>query len=88
MALVKFTHNRAGYREVMKSASMRADLQARADRVRATAEALLPDEPGRDPYLLADTNVGRNRAGATIIGVPMRLEVERRILGQAIDAAR
>lgn len=82
----RFKHNRAGYRAVMRSAETRSMLQARADNVRRAAEGQLP--AGTDVYLLADTTVGTNRAGATIIGVPMRLEQAHRILGSAIDAAR
>lgn len=85
MALEKFVYSSAGYIEIMKSSGVRSDLQSRAERVRAHAEAELV---GEDVQLIADTTVGRTRAGATVIGVPMRLEVERRILGRAIDAAR
>jgi hypothetical protein len=83
-ALEKFTHNRAGYRAVMRSAGVRNMLLGKAEAVRAAAERDVP----ADVYLLADTTVGTNRAGATVIGVPMRLERERRVLGSAIDAAR
>lgn len=86
MTLKSFRHNRAGYRAVMRSKSVQQDLQRRADRVRAAAESQLPAGSGVE--LLADTTVGRNRAGGTVLGVPMRLEVAQRILGSAIDAAR
>lgn len=85
-----FKHNRAGYRAVLRSDGVRADLQARADRVRSVVEGQLPAESdgGRPVFILADTTVGRNRAGATVLGVPMRIEADERLLGRAIDAAR
>lgn len=80
----KFVHNRGGYRAVLRSDPVRSMLQRKADAVRQAAAGQVPP----DVYLLADTTVGINRAGATVIGVPMRLERERRVLGSAIDAAR
>lgn len=80
----RYKHNVAGYHALMRSDGVRDMLQGRADQVRQAAEGQVP----ADVYLLADTTRGRNRAGATIIGVPMRLEKRHRILGSAIDAAR
>lgn len=83
----RFKHNRAGYLAVLKSSGVEADLGRRAQRVRAAAQSQIPaDEDGIE--LIADTQVGKTRAGATVIGIPMRLEVDHRILGRAIDAAR
>lgn len=84
--LTKYTHKYAGYKAVMRSGGCRAMLQAKAEAVQAAAEAQLPADS--EIYILADTTIGATRAGATIIGVPMRLEQDRRILGSAIDAAR
>lgn len=81
-----FKWNRRGYLGVLQSPGVEAMLQGRADQVKAAAEADLP--PGSDIYILADTTQGRTRVGATVIGVPMRLEKSKRILGRAIDAAR
>lgn len=85
--LEKFRHNSKGFRAVMRSGAMEAELQARANKVKAAAAAGLSDD-GDDVELIADTQVGKNRAGATVIGVPMRIEAARRVLGRAIDAAR
>jgi hypothetical protein len=82
---VRFKHNPAGYRAVLRSEAVRVDLDTRAQRVKAAADAELSDPRIR---IVADTTVGRNRAGATIIGVPLRIERSRRVLGRAIDAAR
>lgn len=82
----RFVHNRAGYRAVLRSPGTAKMLQVRAEAVRRAAESQLPADT--DIYLLADTTTGQNRAGATVIGVPMRLERLRRVLGSAIDAAR
>jgi hypothetical protein len=82
----RFKFDPAGYRAVLRSSEVEADLRRRAQRVKASAEGtgLLPSTI----FLLADTTKGKNRVGATVIGVPMRLEVAHRILGRAIDTAR
>jgi len=80
----RFEFSRAGYRAILRSDGVRDMLQDKADAVRQAAERHVPD----GVYLIADTNVGANRAGATVIGVPMRLEQAKRVLGSAIDAAR
>ncbi len=82
--LKSYKHRRPGYIVVMKSAEVRDHLLGRALDVRRAAEEKLPH--GLD--LVADTTEGRTRAGATVLGVPMRLEVAHRILGSSIDAAR
>jgi hypothetical protein len=85
-----FKHIPSGYRAVLRSAEVRADLQRRADNVARVARTRLAGlgNDGSGVRLIADTNVGRNRAGATVLGVPMRLERKYRILGSAIDAGR
>lgn len=82
---VRFKHRSAGYRAILRSDTVRADLQTRADRVKTAAETQLA---GDGVTIIADTTVGRGRAGGTVIGVPMRIEARKRVLGRAIDAAR
>lgn len=90
---VRFEHSSAGYLEVMKSGGVEQDLQRRADRVKGAAE---PQYSGEDTHgttpveVIADTYVGKARSGATVIAIHPRslaIEMERRILGGAIDAA-
>lgn len=85
----RFKHSWPGYRQVLRSAEVRADMQRRATAVANQARGRLPaGNKGSHITILADTAVGRNRAGATVIGVPMHLERKHRILGSSIDAAR
>lgn len=77
----KFKISSPGARALMRSDGVRADLQRRAENVSRAAEA------SSGIMLTADTYIGKNRAGATVIGVPMPIEQDRRILGGAIDAA-
>jgi len=86
----RFDHSWPGYRAVLRSAAVRADLQARADAIAQVARTRVAatGNEGSHVTILADTTVGRNRAGATVIGVPMHLERKHRILGSAIDAGR
>ncbi len=90
MNVERFRHSWPGYRDVLRSGGVQADLQRRADAVAAMARRRLDalGNEGSHVRLIADTNVGRNRAGATVIGVPMRLEKRYRILGSAMDAGR
>jgi hypothetical protein len=83
----RFVHNSAGFRAVLRSDEVRGDLQRRADAVAHVVRNRLPPA-GRPIRIVADTTKGRNRVGATVLGVPMRLEKKYRILGSAIDAAR
>ena len=85
MALERLKLNSPGLRSILRGPEVVAMLQGKADRVKAAAEAQLAAD---GIYIIADTQVGRNRAGATVIGVPMRIEADRRVLGRAIDAAR
>lgn len=80
----RFRHSSKGYRAILLSDGVREDLQARADRVKRAAAGSVPG----DVELIADTQAGQNRVGATVIGVPMRIEPRRRVLGSAIDAAK
>lgn len=85
MTLERFKLNSPGLRSILRGPEVRGMLQGKADRVKAAADAQMGGE-GVD--IIADTYVGRSRAGATVIGVPMRIEADRRVLGRAIDAAR
>lgn len=81
---VWFKRDRKGFAEVLKSDGVRQDLESRADRVRSKAQASVADE---GVEVRSDSYVGRSRAGATVWGVPMRIEMDERTLGSAIDAA-
>lgn len=83
-AIERYVYSSAGMREILKSGGVAADLGRRAGAVAASARAAAPS----DVRITVLTNTGRVRAGATVIGVPMRLEARSRILGRAIDAAR
>jgi hypothetical protein len=85
-----FRHDSNGYRAVLRSAEVRADLQRRADNVARAARGRLSGvgNEGSGVHLIADSFIGRNRAGATVIGMPMRLERKYRILGSSVDAGR
>ncbi|MEM9134281.1 MAG: hypothetical protein AAGE88_18175 [Actinomycetota bacterium] len=82
--LIRFTYSPKGYRDILRSEAVRRIVLAKAERV---ADAARPEVPG-GWWIRADSYTGRNRAGATVMGVPMRLERKRRILGRAMDAAR
>lgn len=85
--LTRFNLHRRGAVALMRSDGVRNDLEARARRVKAQADAELAGLDAPYPATVADTTVGATRAGATVLGVPMPLERSRRILGQALDAA-
>jgi len=84
---VKFVMRSAGAREVLRSPGVRADLRARAQRVKAVADAELATLDAPYPAVRVISDTGPGRAGATVTGVPLPLEHSRRILGGAIDAA-
>jgi hypothetical protein len=87
--LERFRLTSRGMGALLKSDGVRDDLQARAERVaravRSRTEGVLEHGPGG---IVADSYVGRRRAGATVIGVPMEVETASRPLGSSIDAAR
>jgi hypothetical protein len=92
----RFRINSRGARALLRSPGVRAELQRRADSVKAVAEpqfqAATADSHVPDPVrVIADTYTGSSRAGATVIAIhpsSLRIERDRRILGGAIDAAR
>lgn len=89
LGIAKFKHNPDGFRAVLRSGEVQADMGRRAQNVARQARGRMPtDERSRGIKLIADTHMGRNRAGATVIGVPMWMEKRHRILGASIDAAR
>jgi hypothetical protein len=85
----RFVPDRTGIARLLMLPGVREDLQFRAmrvaDRVRQTASGVLDGGP---EGIVADGYVGRTRVGATVIGVPMHIEVRTRALGSALDAAR
>lgn len=89
MALERLRLDSRGMQALLQSDGVRADLETRAGRVaaaaRARGEGVLDHGDGG---IVADSYTGRSRAGATVIGVPMRDERRDRVLGGAIDAAR
>lgn len=83
MASLRIKFNSAGFRKLMSSPEMVADLQDRGDRIAAAA--------GGQPDFEADAGVGRDRAHAfvrTATAEGRRLEAEDRALTRAIDAGR
>lgn len=92
MAVIEFRYSSAGYREVLRSDGVRADLQRRADQVAAVAGPQFAEEDvWGDPVRVETSSyVGANRASASVAAIhpaAMAIEKERRILGGAIDAA-
>jgi hypothetical protein len=79
--LERFQIDSNGAKAVLRSEGVRDDLQRRANQVKAAAQGHTRRE------LIADSYVGRGRAGATVIGVSETEEARERILGSAIDAA-
>lgn len=87
--LVRFRLLSDGARAVLRSDSVRADLERRAIRVAQAARGRAPGVFSRaSGGIVADSYTGSGRAGATVIGVPIDYEQENRTLGGAIDAAR
>lgn len=88
MGVVDFRLTSAGTKDLLRSDGVRQDLQQRAERVaqrvRGTVRGVL--DHGEEG-IVADSYTGRNRVGATVIGVPMEEETRTRALGSAIDAA-
>lgn len=85
MALERFKINSSGAKAILRSKGVQRDLERRANKVKAAAEAQLTDLD--DWEVIADVQVGRTRAGALISGVPTNVEADRRILGSALDSA-
>lgn len=92
MARVRFRHSSAGFRAVMRSNGVRADLERRAEQIAAVAGPQFADEDLSGEPVTMDTSsyVGTNRASASVAAVhpaAMVIEQRKRILGGAIDAA-
>lgn len=87
VGLVRFRFDSADAKAILRSQRVRADLHARALRVKAAADAALAALEGPYPPLKVTSDIGPGRAGATVTGIPMPLERSRRILGGAVDAA-
>ncbi len=86
-ALERFQLNSRGMGELLRSKGVRDLLQSKANKVADAVKADMANEDG-DWRVFADTQIGKTRAGATVHGVPMRVEADRRVLGRALDAAR
>ncbi len=86
MALERFRLDSGGARHLLRSPQVQAMLAGKARRVEAAVAAQVTDLD--DWEVISDVQVGRNRAGALVSGVPIHIEAERRILGSALDAAR
>lgn len=97
MARIRFVRNPVGMVEILLSAEVKADLQHRADAVRAAAEAdaawdqLVSGEPGDEtiPYRVRVERSG-DRNVARVSGdhpAALNVEAKHRVLGRAIDAA-
>lgn len=92
----RFRLSSRGAKALLRSPGVRADLQRRADAVKAACEGewqqATADSHTPEPVrVVADTYTGTGRAGATVIAIhpsSLRIERDRRILGGAIDAAR
>lgn len=89
---VRFQRNSRGFDALLKSSGVRADLQRRGDAVKRAAEPQYSgrDLRGTDVQVIADTYVGKTRAGATVIAIhPAAMAIERkhRVLGSSMDAA-
>lgn len=80
---VRIKLNSPAFRELMSSAAMQAELEARAERIATAA--------GGEPDFETNVTVGRDRAHAfvkTANNEGRRAEAEHRALTRAIDAGR
>ncbi|MGP4114660.1 hypothetical protein ACTWP5_27590 [Streptomyces sp. 4N509B] len=89
-ASVRIEIDYAGIGRLAKGDELRADLQRRAERVRAAAQAAAPEMNEGAIEVDASTRVGRDRVRGIVVarhpGV-LYAEAEHRFLGRAIDAA-
>lgn len=87
---IGFQMKSAGYKAVLRSSDVQAHLEARALKVARRAQEMYnPGDGIRE--VNADSYRGKGRAGATVIALGAGVgstEAERRVLGNAIDAAR
>lgn len=95
---VQFRPNLAGYRELLLSAGVAADLERRAERVQAAAandpswDQAVSGIPGDEavPYRVR-VERHRDRNVAQVVGehpAALNVEAKHRVLGRAIDHAR
>lgn len=83
---IDFRYSSKGYQEIMKSGAVQAVLRAKAEAVRAAADAAY-DQP-RDWDIVVDVAVGRTRARAVVSGVPASVEGAEGIMVRALGAAQ
>lgn len=93
MAL-KFRLKRSGVRELLLSAGVAKDLQARADRVADKAKTIAPTGPPTlhykqeiDSWVVKHKDRVVARAGSHV-NYATSVEAKHRVLGRSIDAAR
>lgn len=80
----------SGYKAVLRSQEVQSDLERRASVVASRAKEMYHGDDGIRE-IQADSYRGKGRAGATVIALGPdvgRIEAERRVLGNSIDAAR
>lgn len=89
-ARVRIEIDYRGIRRAAKGEALRADLQRRAERVRAAAQAQAPEMETGVIEVDASTRVGRDRVRGLVVarhaGV-LHAEAKYRFMGRAIDAA-
>lgn len=79
-----------GYKAVLRSSEVQADLERRAQDVAKRAKEMYDAGDGIRE-VNADSYRGKGRAGATVIALGPEVgivEAERRVLGNSINAAR
>lgn len=80
----------AGIGRLMTGAELRADLQRRADRVRAAAQAAAPEMQEGAIEVDATVRTGRDRSRGIVTAVHpgvLHAEARHRFLGRSMDAA-
>lgn len=82
--------DQAGIGRLMTGAELRADLQRRADRVRAAAQAAAPEMQEGAIEVDATVRTGRDRSRGIVTAVHpgvLHAEARHRFLGRSMDAA-
>lgn len=86
-AEIRIVLNSRGIGEIAKGDQLKAHLLGRARRVESAARAKVPSD--ERPFITASAWTGRRRARASVMyRGGLRREVDERILGRSIDAAR
>ena len=89
---MKFTPNRNGFQQLLRSEEVKRDLLRRSERVRDTALSGYSAAPGeRNPGYVADVQQGKSRArGSVVTATPhaARSSALNNTLLRALEAAR